>query len=88
MLERPPARRLVADHYSPPVATRTPVTIAVDAGTTGVRALVVDERARVVDIAYRELTQYFPQPGLGRARRRRDLAPGARDPRRGGRPAR
>jgi glycerol kinase len=45
------------------VASRNPVSIAVDAGTTGVRALVVDEQARVVDIAYRELTQYFPRPG-------------------------
>jgi glycerol kinase len=45
------------------VAARIPVSIAVDAGTTGVRALVVDERARVVDIAYRELTQHFPRPG-------------------------
>ena len=49
--------------YSPPVATSSPVSIAVDAGTTGIRALVVDERARVVDIAYRELTQHFPRPG-------------------------
>jgi glycerol kinase len=39
------------------------VSIAIDAGTTGIRALVVDERARVVDVAYRELTQYFPRPG-------------------------
>ncbi|MGA8726043.1 MAG: glycerol kinase GlpK [Acidimicrobiales bacterium] len=45
------------------MASRAPVTVAVDAGTTGVRALVVDQRARVVDLAYRELTQYFPQPG-------------------------
>ena len=37
--------------------------VAIDAGTTGVRALVVDERARVVDVAYREITQYFPRPG-------------------------
>ncbi len=37
--------------------------VAVDAGTTGVRALAVDERARVVDVAYRELTQHFPRPG-------------------------
>jgi len=36
------------------------VTIAVDAGTTGVRALVIDERARVVDVAYGELTQFYP----------------------------
>ena len=40
-----------------------PVSLAVDAGTTGVRALVVDEQARVVDVAYRELTQHFPRPG-------------------------
>ena len=37
--------------------------VAIDAGTTGVRALVVDERARVVDVAYREITQSFPRPG-------------------------
>ncbi|HUE08647.1 MAG TPA: glycerol kinase GlpK [Acidimicrobiales bacterium] len=37
--------------------------VAIDAGTTGVRALVVDENGRVVDVAYRELTQYFPRPG-------------------------
>jgi glycerol kinase len=36
--------------------------IAVDAGTTGVRALVLDESGEVVDVAYRELTQYFPRP--------------------------
>ena len=50
----------------PRVASRrpvSPVTIAIDAGTTGVRALVVDERARVVDVAYGELTQYYPRPG-------------------------
>ncbi len=45
------------------MTTRNPVSIAVDAGTTGVRALVVDEQARVVDIAYREVTQHFPRPG-------------------------
>jgi len=45
------------------VPSTNPVSIAVDAGTTGVRALVVDEQASVVDIAYRELTQYFPRPG-------------------------
>jgi len=41
----------------------SPVSIAIDAGTTGIRSLVVDDQARVVDIAYRELTQYFPRPG-------------------------
>jgi glycerol kinase len=37
--------------------------VAVDAGTTGVRALVVDGRDGVTDVAYRELTQHFPRPG-------------------------
>ncbi len=37
--------------------------VAIDAGTTGVRALVVDEHARVTDVAYRELHQHFPRPG-------------------------
>ncbi|MHB1710926.1 MAG: FGGY family carbohydrate kinase [Acidimicrobiales bacterium] len=41
----------------------TPVAVAIDAGTTGVRAQVVDARGTVVDTAYRELTQYFPRPG-------------------------
>jgi glycerol kinase len=45
------------------VPARAPVCIAIDAGTTGVRAVVVDDRARVLDVAYRELTQYFPRPG-------------------------
>jgi glycerol kinase len=39
------------------------VLVAIDAGTTGVRALAVDEQARVADVAYRELTQHFPRPG-------------------------
>src|SRR5580658_4720061 len=37
--------------------------VALDAGTTGVRALVVDTQGRVADVAYRELTQHFPRPG-------------------------
>ena len=45
------------------VSTSWPGSVAIDAGTTGVRALVVDEQARVADVAYRELTQHFPRPG-------------------------
>ncbi len=45
------------------MAPPTPVTVAIDAGTTGVRALVVDESVRVVDVAYRQLGQHFPRPG-------------------------
>jgi glycerol kinase len=37
--------------------------IAIDAGTTGVRALAVDESGRVVTSAYQEFPQYFPHPG-------------------------
>jgi glycerol kinase len=37
--------------------------LAIDAGTTGVTALVVDETARVVGRGYQDFPQYFPQPG-------------------------
>jgi len=40
------------------------VVVAIDAGTSGVRALAVDETCRVVDSSYRELPQHFPAPGL------------------------
>lgn len=39
------------------------VVIGVDAGTTGVRALAVDESGRPVAMAYRELSQHLPRPG-------------------------
>lgn len=39
------------------------IILALDAGTTGVRTVAFDGTARVVDSAYRELTQYFPRPG-------------------------
>jgi glycerol kinase len=37
--------------------------IAIDAGTTGIRALGIDSSAQVSDVSYRELPQSFPQPG-------------------------
>src|SRR3954465_15192224 len=37
--------------------------IAIDAGTTGVRAFAVDELGRPRAHAYREFPQHFPQPG-------------------------
>ncbi len=40
-----------------------PALIAVDAGTTGVRAFAVDGEGRPCGFSYRELTQYFPRPG-------------------------
>ena len=37
--------------------------LAIDAGTTGVTALVVNENAEVVARDYREFAQHFPEPG-------------------------
>jgi glycerol kinase len=39
------------------------VVIAIDAGTTGVRAYAVDESGTPAGWSYREFTQHFPQPG-------------------------
>ncbi|HEX7443636.1 MAG TPA: FGGY family carbohydrate kinase, partial [Acidimicrobiales bacterium] len=40
-----------------------PVVIAIDAGTTGVRAIAFDPSGRAVGSSYREFPQYFPAPG-------------------------
>ena len=39
------------------------VVIALDAGTTGVRALAIGHNSEVAGLAYREFPQYFPEPG-------------------------
>jgi glycerol kinase len=39
------------------------VVIALDAGTTGVRAFAVNEQGEPVGYRYREFTQHFPRPG-------------------------
>ncbi len=39
------------------------VVLAIDAGTTGVRTVAVDEHGRPGAYAYREFTQHFPHPG-------------------------
>jgi glycerol kinase len=39
------------------------VVVAIDAGTTGVRSLGLDEQGRLVGSCYREFPQYFPRPG-------------------------
>jgi glycerol kinase len=39
------------------------VGLAIDAGTTGVRAYVVDEQGRAVDWSYQEFAQHYPRPG-------------------------
>jgi glycerol kinase len=39
------------------------IVIALDAGTTGVRAFAVDEAGRPVGYRYQEFTQHFPRPG-------------------------
>jgi glycerol kinase len=37
--------------------------LSIDAGTTGIRTLAIDEHGMVRRTAYRELTQHFPRPG-------------------------
>ena len=44
-------------------APRGPLVVALDAGTTGVRAIAFDRAGTIVDAAYREFPQHFPQPG-------------------------
>jgi glycerol kinase len=39
------------------------VVVAIDAGTTGIRSMVVDGNGTIRHRAYREFTQFFPQPG-------------------------
>lgn len=39
------------------------VVLALDQGTTSSRAILFDRRGRVVQIARKELTQHYPQPG-------------------------
>ena len=40
-----------------------PYILALDLGTTGNRAIVFNQAGHIVGQAYRELTQYYPQPG-------------------------
>src|SRR5262249_22314082 len=54
-----PADRLVPALTSAAMAA----VIAIDAGTTGVRAFAVDEEGGPLGLSYREFPQHFPQPG-------------------------
>ncbi|MDQ2678839.1 MAG: glycerol kinase GlpK [Actinomycetota bacterium] len=44
-------------------AAGSEIVIAIDAGTTGVRAFAVDSTGRPIGRSYREFTQHFPRPG-------------------------
>ena len=37
--------------------------LAIDAGTTGITCLVVSDEGKIVGRGYREITQFFPEPG-------------------------
>ena len=37
--------------------------LAIDAGTTSARALVLDEGCEIISVGQREITQHYPQPG-------------------------
>lgn len=39
------------------------VVVAIDAGTTGVRAIAMNDEGRPIALSYLEFPQYFPQPG-------------------------
>ena len=39
------------------------VILSIDAGTTGVRSVLVDKQGSIVESSYREFSQYFPQDG-------------------------
>jgi glycerol kinase len=39
------------------------IILALDAGTSGVRTVAFDQNVKIVNSSYRELTQYFPNPG-------------------------
>jgi glycerol kinase len=39
------------------------VVLAIDAGTTGVRTVAIDETGNPRAYSYREFAQHFPQPG-------------------------
>jgi glycerol kinase len=45
------------------MARNSPLLLALDAGTTGNRAILFDPDLRVIASAYREFAQSFPQPG-------------------------
>ena len=60
--------------------------VAIDAGTTGVRALALDEASPGHRCGLPGADPALPPPGLGRARRHRDLAGRPGHPGRGGRP--
>jgi glycerol kinase len=48
----------------PPTDVVTPLILALDAGTTGVRALAIDDAGRIVAERYRETLPEHPAPGL------------------------
>ena len=40
------------------------VILSIDAGTTGVRSMLVDKQGSIVGSSYKEFPQYFPDSGL------------------------
>ncbi|RMF23545.1 MAG: glycerol kinase [Cyanobacteria bacterium J083] len=45
------------------MVTQAKYVMALDLGTTGNRAILFDQKGNIVEQAYQELTQYYPQPG-------------------------
>ena len=40
-----------------------PYILSIDAGTTGVTVLILDQKSEIIKKYYKEFTQYYPQPG-------------------------
>ena len=40
-----------------------PYLLSIDAGTTGITIVVLDDQAKICKKYYREFTQYYPKPG-------------------------
>ena len=47
--------------------------LALDQGTTSSRALVIDYSGKVIAVAQKEFTQFFPQPGWVEHDRERNM---------------
>ena len=41
-----------------------PYILSLDQGTTSSRALVFDQKGKIISTAQKEFTQYYPQPGI------------------------
>ena len=63
LLRFPAANHCLRSRTEKPSRVAEAVILAIDAGTTGVTALLVDHSGEIRARGYRELTQFYPKPG-------------------------